>query len=151
MASHTPDNPDSARPTSSGSAHRFTNLGRRRTLPSEPTGLRQTSSFATLARRLTEASHQPDEPKLEQGTFPVYFLRWEKLRVFLEGRFPGYTFPERIVENDKYIFKIPEPLTEEDRVEIRKLLDLPDKAVEARSSSRSPERGATLSRMMMQS
>jgi len=36
-------------------------------------------------------------PKLKQETFPVYNLRWEALKAWLEQRFPGYSFDERRV------------------------------------------------------
>ncbi|KAL8652195.1 MAG: hypothetical protein Q9210_002830 [Variospora velana] len=54
----------------------------------------------------------PENPALKQAVYPVYLLKWEKLKAFLEERFPGYTFQERRVNNDHYLFEIPEDLTQ---------------------------------------
>lgn len=99
MSRNSPDPTDPVRPGTSdpGSVRRVPSLRRRQTQQSEPTGLRKTLSFAKVERQLTKAKQQPKGPKLEQGTFAVYNLRWEKLRGFLEGNFPGHTFEERIV------------------------------------------------------
>jgi hypothetical protein len=35
--------------------------------------------------------------ELKQATYPVYRLRWEKLKAFLEKRFPEHKFQERRV------------------------------------------------------
>lgn len=73
------------------------------------------------------SSRSSTMPILKQEFFPVYDLDWVHLKGFLERRFPGYTFEERIVRStdlklwhlltdrqvvkDYYHFDVPEPLT----------------------------------------
>jgi hypothetical protein len=101
------------------------------------------SKFRNPRRKVTnyktqaEKSQQP--PKfLRQDSYPTYRLKWEKLKAFLERKFPNHTFEERRVccptqqpcnphyllylymgltrllsaqvIGDKYIFDIPESL-----------------------------------------
>ncbi|XTI82986.1 hypothetical protein V2W45_1326435 [Cenococcum geophilum] len=66
---------------------------------------RKVTNYKTQA----EKSQQP--PKLlRQDSYPTYRLKWEKLKAFLERKFPDHTFKERRVIGDKYIFNIPESL-----------------------------------------
>ncbi|KAL8855596.1 MAG: hypothetical protein Q9178_007788 [Gyalolechia marmorata] len=65
-------------------------------------------SAGALPRRITIPFAQqalnlqsPPKPALKQATYPVYMLKWEKLKAFLEKRFPGYTFQERRDDLDK--------------------------------------------------
>ena len=41
-----------------------------------------------------QSSPDLEEPQLIQATFPVYHLKWEKLKAFLERKFPGHSFSE---------------------------------------------------------
>lgn len=46
-----------------------------------------------------QAQQPPPKKKteLKQGSYSIYRLQWEKLKAFLEQRFPGHTFGERRV------------------------------------------------------
>lgn len=72
---------------------------------------------ATNYKTQAEKSQQPSK-LLRQDSYPTYRLKWEKLKAFLERKFPDHTFKERRVIGDKYIFDIPEPLKSADRDEI---------------------------------
>lgn len=37
----------------------------------------------------------PPKPALIQDTYPAYEMEWEKLKAFLERRFPGTPFQEQ--------------------------------------------------------
>lgn len=66
---------------------------------------------------------QAEKPKhqcLKQEMYPVYRLKWETLKAYLERKFLGHNFPKRRVLGDRYMFSIPEPLKPEDLVEIEK-------------------------------
>ncbi|KAI4152073.1 MAG: hypothetical protein LQ341_000776 [Variospora aurantia] len=60
-----------------------------------PPPRRMTIPFAQKAKL-----SPPDNPALKQAVYPVYLLKWEKLKAFLEKRFPGYTFQERREDED---------------------------------------------------
>ena len=48
--------------------------------------------------RVEEKEHQLSRKvELKQATYPVYRLRWEKLKAFLEKRYPEHQFEERRV------------------------------------------------------
>ncbi|OBT46394.1 hypothetical protein VE00_02666 [Pseudogymnoascus sp. WSF 3629] len=146
MPPHVPDaQDDSARPSSSGSMRRLGSMGRRRTQPPE-SGLRKNPSFAKIARQSTETSLLPKGPKPKRNTCSAYDLPWEKLRDFLVGKFPGCTF-EITLNEDIYIFDIPESLTIEDHKAIDMLRDnnynTTNKEVVEERSSQSPEPGET--------
>lgn len=64
-------------------------------LPGRPKGppppRRMTIPFAQ------QTPKPPPHPILKQASYPVYNLKWEKLKAILEKRFPGYTFTRRCV------------------------------------------------------
>jgi hypothetical protein len=89
-------------------------------------------------KRQAQPPPPPKNPELIQASYPVYNLKWEKLKAFLEGKFPKYEFeeyhvcfrdgslgtslaetmclahwliPSNQVVDDVYYFEIPEPLT----------------------------------------
>lgn len=78
---------------------------------------RKTWSF----KKEAESSPASLTSKLKQETFPVYNLRWEALKEWLENKFPGYSFHERRVNRDVYHFDVPQQLTQEDKNEIMQL------------------------------
>ncbi|KAF7506102.1 hypothetical protein GJ744_012253 [Endocarpon pusillum] len=89
--------------------------------PGAPFPKRKTLSFKIRAE--TREPHCPPGEKLRQNTYPVYRLSWEKLKAFLENKFPKQSFEERRVQNDHYIFDVPEDLTSEDHAKIEQELD----------------------------
>ncbi|KAI4288906.1 MAG: hypothetical protein L6R35_001829 [Caloplaca aegaea] len=95
-----------------------------------PPPRRMTIPFAQKAKL-----SPPENPALKQAVYPVYELKWEKLKAFLEKRFPGYTFQERRVNNDRYLFEIPEDLTKDDEDAIAKERDKDPKMQARRAQS----------------
>ncbi|KAI9776789.1 MAG: hypothetical protein M1816_005083 [Peltula sp. TS41687] len=71
--------------------------------------VRSTLSFV----RRAQTAPPSQEAATKQETYPIYRLKWEKLKAFLERRFPGHQFQER-VHKDRYVFTIPESLTSEE-------------------------------------
>ena len=61
---------------------------------------RRTFSFKVRAEQ-----PPPQRMPIEQ-MYPVYHLKWEKLKAFLEKRFPGHEFPERKVYSPPYLSAI---------------------------------------------
>ena len=45
----------------------------------------------------------PAQSGLQQETFPTYNLRWEKLKAYLEARFPAHKFQERRVRHSQWL------------------------------------------------
>ncbi|KAI4260815.1 MAG: hypothetical protein L6R42_003867 [Xanthoria sp. 1 TBL-2021] len=68
-------------------------------LPGRPKGppppRRMTIPFAQ------QTPKPPPHPILKQASYPVYNLKWEKLKAILEKRFPGYTFTRRCDDLDE--------------------------------------------------
>ncbi|KAI4114179.1 MAG: hypothetical protein LQ345_004999 [Seirophora villosa] len=98
-----------------------------------PPPRRMTIPFAQQKPKLPP----PENPALKQAVYPIYLLQWENLKAFLEKRFPGYTFQERRVNEDHYIFEIPEDLTQEDKKAISDARDKDPRML--RQPSQSPE------------
>ncbi|RDW60994.1 hypothetical protein BP6252_12377 [Coleophoma cylindrospora] len=95
------------------------------TIASTTTGMvssaRRAMSFRDQARQPS-----PEPPSgLKQKVLPVYHLKWEKLKDWLEQKFPELkgTFEERRVVKDHYSFNIPQSLTSLDKKEIGSLRD----------------------------
>jgi hypothetical protein len=61
--------------------------------PSPPR--RRMTSFKLRVEKKEPQFSRKEE--LKQATYPVYRLRWEKLKAFLEKRFPEHKFEERRV------------------------------------------------------
>jgi len=100
------------RTTASTTSPQGTNLASRRTL-----------SFQVQAQRASSAQ----EPAVKTRTFPVYHLRWERLKDYLQRRFPDFQFgDERRVNGDRYLFQIPESLKSVDFTAIEGLRDEED-------------------------
>lgn len=100
--------------------------------------------------------HRPADPALEQAraaqrrptlpsakrsdrvqdTYTVYDdFPWQKIEEFLKTKWPKWDFkPKRF--NDKWVFEVPEELTEGDRRELRNRRDAPNRT---RRPSVSPE------------
>ena len=76
--------------------------------PGAPFPKRKTLSFKIRAD--TREPHCPPVEKLRQNTYPVYRLRWEKLKAFLEKKFPKQKFEERRVSG--IIIHMPRPIFE---------------------------------------
>jgi len=81
----------------------------------------------SIRRRITlpfqKQSQEEAAREVHQGRYSVYNgLTWEKLKGFLESKFPQYIFNESRV-GDHFVFETPEPLTPEDKREIEKLRD----------------------------
>ncbi|KAK0114160.1 hypothetical protein ONS95_013661 [Cadophora gregata] len=119
---------------------------RRTTTPSTTTGGRRRKKGRSPSppRRKTwgfkkeAGSAGRQEPQLKQDTFPVYHLRWENLKAYLESRFPDYRFSQRIVHGDYYHFDVPRLLTEDERAEILSLKDREDVPRVSQSPERDP-------------
>ncbi|ORY12542.1 hypothetical protein BCR34DRAFT_600592 [Clohesyomyces aquaticus] len=96
-------------------------MGRTPTLPPA-----HTSTFSTLFRKVTGKQEKTHKVKTKEGFIPKYELEWDKLKNWLDERFPvadyGCTFTERFnVQGDMYVVSLPEDLSEEDKVAIAKL------------------------------
>jgi len=46
-----------------------------------------------------EPSPETEQPDLKPGTYPVYKLPWDKLKAFLQSKWPDLTFEERKVSS----------------------------------------------------
>ncbi|OAG42926.1 hypothetical protein AYO21_02877 [Fonsecaea monophora] len=87
----------------------------------------------SLGRRLTEsfsvqAKKKDPEYKVYRERYGVYNgMTWEKLKGYLERRFPQSEYPglkfneERV--GDKWVFDVPEPLNDVDKKELQRLRD----------------------------
>ncbi|KIW33354.1 uncharacterized protein PV07_00211 [Cladophialophora immunda] len=99
----------------------------------KPTG--ESSRGVSLPRRLTQPFHQQSkktEPKykLYRESYGVYSgMTWDKLKGYLEQKFPQSKYPGLEFNEDcaldHWIFEVPEPLTDEDKRELRRLRDKP--------------------------
>ncbi|TID14703.1 hypothetical protein E2P81_ATG08658 [Venturia nashicola] len=60
-----------------------------------------------------------------QDSISSYNLRWEKLKLWLELKYPELQFPKKTLVDDKYIFEVPvgKRLTQADKKDIAKLKD----------------------------
>ncbi|QDS74918.1 hypothetical protein FKW77_004182 [Venturia effusa] len=85
----------------------------------------------SLRRRITKpstsnkSSSSSAAPKTCQDSISSYNLSWEKLKPWLEQKYPELQFTEKTLVDDKYIFEVPvgKRLTEQDKREIAKLKD----------------------------
>ncbi|OAP62703.1 hypothetical protein AYL99_01930 [Fonsecaea erecta] len=102
-----------------------------RNMSRRPTG--DSSHGLSLGRRLIQPFSQQgsrEEPKyrLYPESYGVYNgMTWEKLKGFLERRFPQSAYPGLEFHEDRtrdhWIFAVPEPLNDEDKRELLKLRD----------------------------
>ncbi|KIW33852.1 hypothetical protein, variant [Cladophialophora immunda] len=85
---------------------------------------REPPSWGFPRRRRTQPfqRHDDDRGTLVAESIPVYNLLWVDLEKYLTMRFPGLVFREQI-RNDRYVFEIPQRLTQEDRDVIMELRD----------------------------
>ncbi|KAL1793593.1 hypothetical protein ACET3X_008575 [Alternaria dauci] len=62
-----------------------------------------------------------------QDTYPAYDdFPWDKIEDFLKAKWPKWDFkPNRF--NDKWVFEVPEKLTEGDRRALRNMRDAPNR------------------------
>ncbi|CAG5188073.1 uncharacterized protein ALTATR162_LOCUS11861 [Alternaria atra] len=92
------------------------------------------------ARQAQRRPTLPSQKKSDrvQDTYAVYDdFPWEKIEEFLKTKWPRWDFkPSRF--NDKWVFEVPEKLTEGDRRELRNRRDAP-KRTQRPSVSPEPE------------